>query len=639
MDLNRPGKKRSYVMMQDFGYICVFSRKQKIIYPGPICQQAKGLFIRNSESIEMTADTSIPANGARISGRVVSVLDVRNLTVVFSGNDEPDVVAVNQLSFELFPGETLGIVGESGSGKSVTAMSLLRLVESPGGRIAEGEIILHDSEGNSTDLLKLSDRQMRAVRGKEIAMIFQDPMTSLNPVITCGKQVTESIIQHLRIPKKDARQSALNWFREVDLPRVEEIYNSYPYQLSGGQRQRVMIAMAMSGNPKILIADEPTTALDVTVQKTILELMKKLQQRYGMSMIFITHDLALIRNFAGRILVMYKGSIVENEEAELLFRSPKHPYTRGLLNCRPSGTPRLKRLPTIDDYLIPGRKTNQDIETREERMQRHERMYALKPVLQVREIETEFRGGARFLTGKGKRIVKAVDRVSFSVYPGETLGIVGESGCGKTTLGRTILQLVKSSAGEIMFEGKNLNGLSGKELRAIRKDLQIIFQDPYSALNPRIRAGEAIMEPMRVLKILNTQAEREKRTVDLLLKVGLDAAFMHRYPHELSGGQRQRICIARALGVNPKLIICDESVSSLDASVQAQVLNLLNDLKREFGFTYLFISHDLSVVQFMADRIIVMKGGQIEEIGESDQICSSPRSSYTKTLIDAIPEI
>ncbi len=569
-----------------------------------------------------------------------NLLEVRNLSTVFQR--ENDITkAVNGVSFSLRSGETLGVVGESGSGKSVTALSIMGIVSHPEGRITGGEILYTDASGKSHDLAKFTESEIRLIRGKEIAMVFQDPMTSLNPVFTCGMQVSEAILQHFPVTKKAAYQKTLELFEEVRLPRVKEIYESYPHQLSGGQKQRVMIAMAISCHPKILIADEPTTALDVTVQKTILELMKELQFKYGMSILFITHDLALIRGFADRVMVMYKGVVVEEATADILFTSPKHPYTNGLLMCRPASKVRLKRLPTINDFINPGYKNRIDEETFVEREKRHQKLYSCKPLLEIKHLETKFTSvSSTFMNfGKTKHEVKAVDDVSFCVYPGETLGVVGESGCGKTTLGRTILQLVKSSSGRVFFEGKDLQSLSGKELRSVRKDLQIIFQDPYSSLNPRLMAGSAIMEPMKIHQISGNEKAREEKALDLLMKVGLDKSMFYRYPHEFSGGERQRVCIARALSVSPKLIICDESVSALDVSVQAQVLNLLNDLKQELGFTYIFISHDLSVVRFMSDRLIVMRSGKIEEIGDSDSIYNSPQSSYTQILLDAIPRI
>lgn len=567
------------------------------------------------------------------------ILTVEGLTTVFR-QQERVTTAVDDISFSLSEGEILGIVGESGSGKSVTAMSVLRLISHPEGEIAGGRIMFLTEEGKKVDLRSLTEKEMRDHRGKNISMIFQEPMTSLNPVFTCGDQVMEAILRHLPAGKKEAKRMTVDLFKEVRLPRPEEIFHSYAHQLSGGQKQRVMIAMAISCNPRILIADEPTTALDVTVQKTILELMKELQARHGMSILFITHDLGLVSGFADRVLVMYKGKIVEQGPVSEVFENPQHPYTKGLISCRPPLGVRYRELPTVEEFLSNGKNGNsfspENIVTPEERRVFHEKIYALPPILEVRSLNTRFPLSRSFF-GKTRRFLNAVDEVSFSVYPGETMGIVGESGCGKTTLGRTILQLIKSTSGQVVFEGTDLASMSSRQLRALRKDLQIIFQDPYSSLNPRMTVGEAIMEPMKVHGIHDGSRDLKERTLELLKKVGLSEEHYHRYPHEFSGGQRQRICIARALSVDPKLIICDESVSALDVSVQAQVLNLLNDLKREFGFTYLFISHDLSVVRFMSDRLIVMRSGKIVEEGDSDRIFAHPEHEYTKSLLGAIP--
>jgi peptide/nickel transport system ATP-binding protein len=567
------------------------------------------------------------------------ILEVKDLTVVFHHENEV-TTAVEGVSFSLERSETLGIVGESGSGKSVTALSVLGLIPYPEGEITKGNIFFRDTHGSAFSLLQLTEKQMQHIRGKEVGMIFQEPMTSLNPVLTCGFQVTETMRWHLKIGKKEARLRALDWFDEVRLPRPEAIFGSYPHQLSGGQKQRVMIAMAMSCNPNLLIADEPTTALDVTVQKTILELMKELQSKHGMSILFITHDLALVSGFADRILVMYKGRVVEEGKTDKVFLSPTHPYTAGLLKCRPPADKRLKILPTITGFLEPGIEPGSipEIETAAERKKRQKLIYSHTPILQVKELETDFPSHFSFF-GKADAFVKAVNSVSFDVYQGETLGIVGESGSGKTTLGRSILQLIRSRSGKIIFDGQEIQGMSQKKLRSIRRDLQIIFQDPYSSLNPRLTAGAAIMEPMLVQAQYQGGEARKRRAIELLEMVGLDRLHFSRYPHEFSGGQRQRVCIARTLAVQPRLIICDESVSALDVSIQAQILNLLNKLKNEFGFTYVFISHDLSVVRFMSDRLIVMRNGKIEEIGDADKIYSFPEKEYTKSLLGALPSI
>lgn len=583
-----------------------------------------------------------------------TILDVRNLTTVFQ-HENSKTKAVSDMSFFIRPGETLGLVGESGSGKSVTALSILRLIHDPPGRISNGNILFSDDKEKIVDLLRLEDKEMRKIRGKDISMIFQEPMTSLNPVFTVGMQVNEALLQHLSIHKKEAKERVIGLFNEVKLPRPAEIYHSYPHQLSGGQKQRIMIAMAISCNPKILIADEPTTALDVTVQKAILDLMKEIQDKHGMSILFITHDLGLIAGFADRIMVMFKGKIVEQGPTKILFDHPQHPYTRGLLNCRPPLNVRLKKLYTVEDFIVskPLPKplslgggtlritdfySSGNIVSVEERANKHRILYSMTPILKVQRVKTYFPSGFK-LFGAPSGYTRAVDDVSFEVYPGETLGIVGESGCGKTTLGRTILRLIKATSGNISFEGRNLMEMPASELRDVRKHLQIIFQDPYSSLNPRISCGSAIMEPMIVHKLYLNDRQRKEKVIDLLEKVGLDENHFNRYPHEFSGGQRQRICIARVLAVNPKLIICDESVSALDVSIQAQVLNLLNDLKETFNFTYLFISHDLSVVRFMSDRLIVMKDGKIEEMGDADSIYSNPQSEYTKRLLEAIPKL
>lgn len=577
------------------------------------------------------------------------LLEIKNLVTEFKTENEI-IKAVNDVSFTLHRGETIGIVGESGSGKSVTALSAMQLIPNPPGRISSGQIIYHSQNKGPIDLTKASGEEMRSIRGNELAMIFQEPMTSLNPVYTCGEQVMEALILHQKISKKEARLKTLELFNKVKLPRPDQILDAYPHQISGGQKQRVMIAMAMSCNPSILIADEPTTALDVTVQKTILDLMLELQREQNMGILFITHDLGVIAELADKVVVMYKGQVVEQGPVLEIFSNPQHPYTKGLLACRPPLDKRLIHLPTVSDFMelsptgdiIEKTQTveealNNATITLDERLQWHKELYSRPKILEIHNLKTYFPIN-KSLFGKAKDHVKAVDDVSFDVFEGETLGLVGESGCGKTTLGRTILRLIEPTSGLISFKKKEITNISHEEMRALRRDMQIIFQDPYSSLNPRITIGEAIMEPMKVHKLYKNDKERKDRVMELLRKVNMTDKQFYRYPHEFSGGQRQRICIARALALNPQFIICDESVSALDVSVQAQVLNLLNDLKKEFKFTYIFISHDLSVVKFMSDRMVVMNQGKIEEMGDADDICNNPSSEYTQKLISSIPK-
>lgn len=568
------------------------------------------------------------------------LLEVKGLKIGFR-SAQGHTLAVKGIRFGIGRGKTLGIVGESGSGKSVTALSVMGLLPADAAEVTAESLQYTGPSGSPVQLDKLTAKALRALRGKDIAMIFQEPMTSLNPVMRCGRQVAEILHAHGSYSKAEVKARVLQLFQEVKLPRPEHIFTSWPHQLSGGQKQRVMIAMAMACNPSLLIADEPTTALDVTVQKTILALMKELQQKYDTSILFITHDLGLIRQMADEVLVMHDGTIVEQGPMDQVFSNPVHPYTRGLLACRPRMDSRPLRLPTVKDYLdnesnIQISRNQPVLITSEDRQKAHEILYARQPLLRVENLCTWF-PVKRDILGRPLSFVKAVDGVRFNVYPGETLGLVGESGSGKTTLGRSMIGLIPWHSGEVYYNDEALSRLNAQDWRLMRRRMQIIFQDPFSSLNPRLTAGEAIQEPMRIHKLYPDATIRKQKTLELMDRVGLADAHYHRYPHEFSGGQRQRIGIARALGVAPEFIVCDESVSALDVSVQAQVLNLLNELKEAFGLTYVFISHDLSVVRYMSDRIMVMKDGQIVEEGEADALCATPEEDYTRQLIDAIP--
>ncbi len=553
-----------------------------------------------------------------------SILSLKNLSIAFNGNE-----VIHNISYHLNPNEILGIVGESGSGKSVSSLAILGLLPKRISKITSGTIVY-----KGVDITQATPKTFQNIRGHKIAMIFQEPMSSLNPSMTCGKQVEEILKQHTKLSKTDVKENVLSLFRQVKLPDPNRIYNVYPHEISGGQKQRVMIAMAIACKPDILIADEPTTALDVTVQKDIIVLLKELQSDTKMSIIFITHDLALISEIANRVLVMYKGNIVEEGEVSKIFKSPQHNYTKALISSRPSLNTRLKVLPTIQDYL--NNTISEEIITSEQRKINHEKLYKKIPLLEVINVEKEYISKSGWL--KKPKSFKAVNNISFKLYEGETLGLVGESGCGKSTLGNAILQLDKATAGQILYNGQDITKLSKYDIRKLRKDIQIIFQDPYSSLNPRIPIGEAIMEPMVVHNLYNSDTERKEKVLEILNRVGLSKDYFNRYPHEFSGGQRQRIGIARTIALQPKLIVCDESVSALDISVQAQVLNLLNELKNTFGFTYIFISHDLAVVKYMSDQLLVMNKGQIEELDDADAIYNTPKKDYTKNLIDAIPK-
>ena len=583
------------------------------------------------------------------------VLEVKDLSVSFDGR-----TVVDNVSYTLRRGRTLGIVGESGSGKSVSSLAIMGLL--PKNATVSGKIELRTENGErkaengkrkaesgerraeNVDLLALDEKQMQGVRGSRIAMIFQEPMTSLNPVQKCGAQVVEMLRLHEAVDYDEARRRTIELFKEVLLPRPEKIFDSYPFEISGGQKQRVMIAMALICKPDIIIADEPTTALDVTVQKTILELLRDLQRSRNIAVIFITHDLGVIAQIADDIAVMYHGKIVEQGDANNILHHPQHPYTQGLLACRPPMDSRPRHLPTVEEFMNGERRTEngeRKAESGEVGAESGKRKTESgEPLLSVRNLDVTYTL-EKNIFGKPLKQLKAVDGISFDVYRGEALGLVGESGCGKTTLGRAIMRLVDSSSGSITFDGCRLDTLSQREMRSLRPRIQIIFQDPYSSLNPRMTVGQTISEPLRVHRRNGrlSQSEIRSKVVDLMERVGLQPEWFDRYPHEFSGGQRQRICIARALILNPDLVICDESVSALDVSVQAQVLNLLNELKEQFGYTYIFISHDLSVVHFISDRIMVMQSGRMVELADADALFSHPANAYTQTLLDAIPRI
>ncbi|MAP01752.1 MAG: ABC transporter ATP-binding protein [Flavobacteriales bacterium] len=616
------------------------------------------------------------------------LLEIKNLTTKFTLKASSHLV-VKDISFNLHKGETIGIVGESGSGKSITALSAMKLSDSLPNSSSSGEILFHQ-KSKTVDFNLLSEKQMQSFRGNEIAMVFQEPMTALNPVMKCGKQVVESIlihqkeltdqskselffekiklfflniispvlyalslgkipffnVQHTSKKEKAAKAKTIQLFKKVKLSRPYDIFNSYPHEISGGQKQRVIIAMALSCNPSILIADEPTTSLDVTVQKAIITLLKDLQKELQMGILFISHDLTLVAELADKVLVMYNGKIVEKGNVNQVYKNPKHPYTIGLLACKPPININLKELPTrkhfteidehgfsgdviksIDDVLKELTIKKSDIEFR------NTILYQQEPLIEVKNLLKKYP-----LKSSASKMFNAVNNVSFKIYPGETLGLVGESGCGKSTLGKLLLNLINPSSGSVYFNSTDISNFSNKQMRPLRKDMQIIFQDPYSSLNPNTPIGKAIMEPMKVHKICENDFQRKQEALQLLAKVGIEKNSFNKYPHEFSGGQRQRICIARALALRPKFIVCDESVSALDVSVQAEVLNLLNTLRDQFGLTYLFISHDLSVVKYMSDRILVMNKGKIVEKGLADEIYFNPQKKHTKTLINSIPK-
>ncbi len=570
---------------------------------------------------------------------MVPLLQIKDLRISFDSPTGP-VTALQDISFEVARNEIVAIVGESGSGKSVTSLSVLQLLPSPPARVLQGQILFAPDGTQQQDLLTLLPEEIRKIRGNQIAMIFQEPMTSLNPVLTCGEQVMEAIRLHEKVTEADAKERVLALFEKVKLPDPPQLFRRYPYQLSGGQKQRVMIAMAISCNPALLIADEPTTALDVSVQKSILLLLKELQAQFNMGVIFITHDLGVVSEIADKVVVMYKGNIVEHGRAAAVLRFPQHPYTKALLNCRPVLHDKGDRLPVVSDFMqVDAGGTI--VEKKGWVKKENDPPVPVisngssSPLLDVKDLRVWFPGKKAWL-GKAALPTKAVDGVSFDVWRGETIGLVGESGCGKTTLGRTLLRLIEPTAGKVLFDQQDLTSYNKGDLRRLRKNMQLVFQDPYSSLNPGLTVGQALVEPLRIHGMLKTDRERKEKAVELLEKVDLKAAHYNRYPHQFSGGQRQRIVIARALITNPSFIVFDESVSSLDVSVQAQVLNLLTDLKKEFGFTAVFISHDLSVVHYISDRIIVMNKGKIEESGLSDEVYYRPKAAYTQQLIKAI---
>lgn len=580
------------------------------------------------------------------------MLEINNLTVEFSSGNGA-TRAVDGISLHLDKGETLGIVGESGSGKSVTALSVMRLLPEAG-NIKSGEILyqsLIPDPPSPINLLSLSESEITQYRGAQIAMIFQEPMTSLNPVFRCGHQVTEAIRLHQKISFEAAKAQAIKLFEQVKLPDTGRIFQAYPHQLSGGQKQRVMIAMAMSCQPKVLIADEPTTALDVTVQKAILDLMREIKEESDLSMLFISHDLGVIAEICDRVVVMFQGKIVEEGPVEKILKNPEHPYTKGLVACRPSLHKKWHRMPTVQDFL-ENKNYNARVVTSDETAARHASLYLQKPVLQVNNLVVRYPAKRNWL-GQPTEWLNAVNDVSFDVFPSETFGLAGESGCGKTTLGRAIARLTEAHSGEVYYsvdgerqtmEGQHrspfavdLQKLTEEALFPYRRDIQVVFQDPYSSLNPRMAVGDAITEPMKIHRLYENDGRRREKTIELLETVGLQADHFRRYPHEFSGGQRQRVCIARALAVAPRFIVCDEIVSALDVSVQATVLNLLMDLREKFGLTYLFISHDLSVIRQMCDRLLVMNNGKIEALGFPDEIFENPVQEYVRRLVEAVP--
>jgi len=559
------------------------------------------------------------------------LLQIKDLTVAFE-KENTSFTAVKKLNLSVCRGEIRALVGESGSGKSVTSMSILQLIPSPPVSYKNGSIVFYERSGETINLLQSSPANIEAIRGRKIAMIFQEPMTALNPVLTCGEQIIETIILHQQLSKEAAIGEAIALFKSVKINDPEKAIDKYPHELSGGQKQRVMIAMAMSGKPDLLICDEPTTALDVQVQKSILILLKELQQETGMGILFITHDLNVVASFADVVTVLYKGEVVEENTTKAIFENPTHPYTKALLACRPGLYPKGYKLPVVQDFLS---NSNYKVPTTPNDVTALETT-CNDTLLEVNNLTIRFPIATNFF-GKVTKSFTAVDRISFDIKEGETLGLVGQSGCGKTTLGRSIVGLQSINEGSIMYKGETIATPNKPYNPHYKKIIQLIFQDPYSSLHPRMCIGAAISEPLLVHQMVPSKLERKERVIEMLEKVELPADCYNKYPHEFSGGQRQRIVIARALIMQPKFVICDESVSALDVSVQAQVLNLLNDLKSSMQFSALFITHDLSVVKYISDRIMVMNMGKIEEIGPTNMVYNSPKSLYTQELIAALP--
>jgi peptide/nickel transport system ATP-binding protein len=552
-----------------------------------------------------------------------TILSVRDLCISFSGN--PPFIAVDHLSFSVDAGQTLAVVGESGSGKSLTALALMGLL--PKEATVDGTIELSSLE-RTFSVLNLQDQEWRQMRGKTAGMVFQEPMSALNPVMKIGHQLKEAIITHQNISEKDARLGAIKWLNKVQLPAPEKVYHRYPHQLSGGQKQRVMIAMAMCNEPALLIADEPTTALDVTVQMEIVALMKTLQEQTGTAMIFITHDLSLAATIADEVMVMYRGATMEHGNAKNVLQNPQHPYTKALIACKPSPEHKGKTLPIVADFL------GEEVLSPPLEVSKIQTSGA--PVLEVNNLKVWFPEDKNWL-GKPLQYFKAVNDVSFTLCKGEVLGLVGESGCGKSTLSRSLMGLIPIHEGQILFKGRDLTKLNTGEWKQVRRSVQMIFQDPYGSLNPRITIGDMLMEPLKVHNIVSRK-DLKKETLRLLDLVHLPKDSLKRYPHQFSGGQRQRLGIARALAMRPEILICDESVSALDVSIQAQILNLLKELQAEFQLSYLFISHDLSVVYYISDRVMVMQTGEIVERGKATDILTHPINDYTKRLIASIPQ-